>query len=181
MKQRMPLGVLSLSILWSVPALAQSGMCISQYEPVCGEDGQRYSNACVANRARTSARVGGALIRLAEVNGGNFFFWSENDLFIDEAINIVAGVSRNRLPVFNDLSAEPECSQPQLFHVDSQNMVFADASVEICDATADYIDHNLDQWLEKIDQWCPWSARIVEVRDYRKLHEKIEKRERIRR
>ena len=68
---------------------------------------------------------------------------------------------------FNDLIAGPDCTQPHVFHVDPIDMAFADSAIELCDANASYIDRHVDERLRDVDQWCPWSAEIVEVWDYR--------------
>lgn len=142
------------------------GLCPIRYEPVCGADSVRYPNTCYAKYARTQARTGGALIELA-VGDESFLFWSSNAAFIAEAVEIAAGRSPQRIPLFLGLSKLPDCSQPHRFHVDPSEMEFVDATMELCDATPGNIDNNLDEWLGTVGVWCPWDARVTKVHDAR--------------
>lgn len=140
-----------------------NAICPDIFDPVCGADGERYGNACLAGEAGTTPRTGGALIELDA--GGTYWFWSENAAFIAEAKAIVAGTSPQRVPVFNDLSAGPVCNEPHKFTVDPVDMNFADLTIELCDAAVGYIDENLDEWLAQVDQWCPWNGQIISVHE----------------
>ena len=35
-----------------------------------------------------------------------------------------------------------------------------DASAEVCDATPEYLDDNLTDWLDSLGHYCPWSAYV---------------------
>jgi hypothetical protein len=147
---------------------ARANFCPANYEPVCGENGVRYSNSCHADLAGTAPLAGGALIELFKPNvGETFFFWSTNDAFIDEAIAKANGLSPQQIPVFNNLTAGSFCSSPNTFQVDPEDMHFADMAMEICDGRASYIDENLDEWLQQVDRRCPWDGQIANVWDYR--------------
>ncbi len=37
-----------------------------------------------------------------------------------------------------------------------------DLTIEVCDGTADFVDENLDTYLE-LGNYCPWSAVVVAI------------------
>ena len=32
---------------------------------------------------------------------------------------------------------------------------------------ASFVEENLDSWLDEVGQYCPWSAQLLSVEDYR--------------
>lgn len=38
-----------------------------------------------------------------------------------------------------------------------------DASAEVCDATPQYLDDNLTEWLDSLGHYCPWSAYVSDT------------------
>ena len=46
------------------------------------------------------------------------------------------------------------------WHLEDVELV--DATIEACDGTADFVDENLDVYLE-LGNYCPWSAVVVDV------------------
>ena len=148
-------------------ASAQANFCPAVYQPVCADDGVRYSNSCQANNAGATPLDGGALIEMVDAHGVHFAFWSTNDAFIDEAIDIRDGVLPQRIPNFRDLHWGGECSDPHTFHPDPEDMGWADMTMEVCDGHLGYINENINDWMDQVDQWCPWMSYITEVWDYR--------------
>jgi len=39
--------------------------------------------------------------------------------------------------------------------------------MELCDGTPSQVEAKLDYWLETVQRFCPWSAKIVKIEDYR--------------
>jgi len=153
----------SLSLAWV--SSAQAEFCPWVYAPVCGEDGVRYSNTCWADDAGTTAREGGALIELW-VTDDTLWFWSTNDAFINEAIEIANGERPSRVPNLA-LRRGADCSQPTSFHVDSDDMEWADMAIEICDGRIVDIESDIDYWVDTVQRYCSWDAVVVSVHDYR--------------
>jgi hypothetical protein len=46
------------------------------------------------------------------------------------------------------------------WHLEDVELV--DATIEACDGTADFVDENLDTYLE-LGNYCPWSAVVVSI------------------
>jgi hypothetical protein len=57
-------------------------------------------------------------------------------------------------------------AQPQWdFHYNPDTISFADAAIEVCDATIPYVEDHLDEaggpFLPGL-YWCPWTGRLTE-------------------
>jgi len=54
------------------------------------------------------------------------------------------------------------------YHISPINVNFADNQMELCDASFEYIESNLDSWIATVGSYCPWSAfRLVKRIEYR--------------
>ena len=43
----------------------------------------------------------------------------------------------------------------------------AEVAVEVCDATPSYVEANQDYFVDVVGSYCPWSAQLVGLVDYR--------------
>ena len=39
--------------------------------------------------------------------------------------------------------------------------------IEVCDASASYVEANRDYFVETVGRYCPWSAQLIALADYR--------------
>jgi hypothetical protein len=42
----------------------------------------------------------------------------------------------------------------------------AEYAIELCDARPSYVEENVDEFVGTVGRYCPWHARLVELRDY---------------
>ncbi|MBI2435187.1 MAG: hypothetical protein HYV26_20200 [Candidatus Hydrogenedentes bacterium] len=110
-------------------------------------------------------RTGGALISF-EVAGDEIDLWITNDAFIDTAIGLL-GEGPSRVPNFLEIVAGTDCDERWSWHVDPQQVEWADFTIELCDGTPSYIEAHRDAWIQDVGQWCPWSAAVMSVDDRR--------------
>jgi len=40
----------------------------------------------------------------------------------------------------------------------------AETAIELCDALPSYVEENVDEFVEKVGRYCPWAAKVVELR-----------------
>jgi len=112
-----------------------------------------------------SALAGGALISFRIVNE-SLTVWVTNGAFIDRAKQLLATGTR-QIPIFGTLLDGRACDPQWTWHVDPQNVSFADAATEVCDGLPSYIEANKAYWLGTVGSYCPWSAVVTVVGDRR--------------
>jgi hypothetical protein len=112
-----------------------------------------------------SALSGGALVNFRIVNE-SLTVWVTNGAFIDRAKELLATGAR-QIPIFGTLLDGRACDPQWTWHVDPQNVSFADAAIELCDGLPSYIEANKTYWLETVGSFCPWSAIVAAVDDRR--------------
>ncbi|HRI70909.1 MAG TPA: hypothetical protein PK156_42035 [Polyangium sp.] len=118
-----------------------------------------------APAALCAERVNGALVTF-DIAGQTFSVWIENGAFIDEAKMLLAA-GQQKVPVFNQVIDGRDCDSDWTYHVDPNDVGFADVTIELCDGTPQYIEDNKAEWISTVKQYCPWSAKVTAVDDRR--------------
>ena len=109
-------------------------------------------------------RVQGAEITIT-ITGETFTFWSEDDAFIDEAIDHRDN-DTTRVAFFDRVIEGADCDDQWGFHVDDE-MEWADLAIELCDGRPSDVDADLDYWIGSVVSWCPWGPDVTTVDDRR--------------
>ena len=113
----------------------------------------------------TAPSTGGAIVSFRIVNE-SLATWVTDDSFIDRAKQHLAN-GTHQVPIFNKLldgrSIDPQWS----WHVDPQDVSFADAAIELCDGLPSHIEANKTYWLQTVGSYCPWSATVTAIDDRR--------------
>lgn len=55
-----------------------------------------------------------------------------------------------------------ETADPGNRHWHLEDVELVDVTIEACDGTADFVDENLDVYLD-LGNYCPWSAVVVAI------------------
>ncbi len=112
-----------------------------------------------------SARTGGAMITFG-IQSESLTVWVTNGTFIDRAKQLLT-TGGHQIPIFGTLLDGAACDPQWTWHVDPQNVSFADAAIELCDGLPSYIEANKAYWLGTVGSYCPWSAVVRGVDDRR--------------
>ena len=136
-------------------------------ENTCGNGafGEAALDATLTPGCPCSALAGGALISFRIVNE-SLTVWVTNGPFIDRAKQLLATGTR-QIPIFDTLLDGRACDPQWTWHVDPQNVSFADAAIELCDGLPSYIEANKAYWLGTVGSYCPWAAVVTSVEDRR--------------
>src|SRR5215510_1168599 len=51
-------------------------------------------------------------------------------------------------------------NKPWHWHFVEDQWHLAPVSIEVCDATPDYVEANLQEWLSRVKQYCPWASIV---------------------
>jgi hypothetical protein len=122
-------------------------------------------SADAATPGDCDTRTGGAFISFA-VGDESLRVWSTNDAFIDAAIANMASDTRQNA-VFGTILAGADCEPEHAWHLDPEDMSFADFSVEVCDGRPSDLDNDLAYWMDTVMQYCPWGPMITAIDDRR--------------
>jgi hypothetical protein len=42
----------------------------------------------------------------------------------------------------------------------------AEAAIELCGGLPSYVEENVDEFVDRVGRYCPWAAKLVELRDF---------------
>lgn len=56
---------------------------------------------------------------------------------------------------------------PWSYHFVPGELSMSDMTIELCDGNFQYLEENLDQWLQEVGNYCPWSTRSLVQKIYR--------------
>ena len=43
----------------------------------------------------------------------------------------------------------------------------AEITMELCDGLPSHVEEDIDYWVDTVGRFCPWSAKIVKIEDFR--------------
>ena len=102
-----------------------------------------------------------------EVQGERFSVFITNEDAIDQVFALSKGESEARIPSGRLLRGQVSYNKPWHWHMDSQDIVMAEVTMELCDGRPSDIENNLDYWTGTVGRFCPWSAQLVALNDFR--------------
>lgn len=117
----------------------------------------------------TEPTLRGGVLATFQVSGETFRAFVTNEDAIDDILALDAGLSDASIPN-GALLRGPGSSghnRPWSWHVDSEDIVMADATIELCDGRPSLVEANLDEWVDVVGRFCPWGAELVLVEDFR--------------
>jgi len=110
---------------------------------------------------------GGALATF-QVSGEQFHVWITNDAVIEQIFDLRDGLSTANIPngVIHEGPGPGDHNSPWLWHIDSEDIEMADATIEVCDGRPSLVDSLLEAYLA-VGRFCPWGAELVSIEDRR--------------
>jgi hypothetical protein len=114
-----------------------------------------------------AALRGGALATF-DVVGERFRVWVTSPTTIRELRRLAAGESTANIPA-GTLRRGPgraAFNAPYSWHLDPRDTGMGEVAIEVCDARPSYVEQQRDEFVDVVRSYCPWGARLVELRDY---------------
>ncbi|NTV80318.1 MAG: hypothetical protein HGA24_02725 [Candidatus Aminicenantes bacterium] len=90
-----------------------------------------------------------------------------NPQTIEDVIALWNGQSTANIPSGRVRKGRVAYNKPWSWHIDSEDIAMAEATIELCDGVPSYIEAHLDDWIATVGYFCPWSAELVALKDYR--------------
>ena len=109
----------------------------------------------------------GGVLATFDVQGERFSVFITNEETIDQVSALSKGKSEARIPSGRLLRGQVSYNKPWHWHMDSQDIVMAEVTMELCDGRPSDIENNLDYWIGTVGRFCPWSAQLVALNDFR--------------
>ena len=125
---------------------------------------QDYRLELVVNKK--PALSGGILVTF-QVIDEKYSIFITNQKTIEQVFAVQRGESRATIPSGRVVRGSVPYNQPWSWHIDSELISMAEFTIELCDGKPSQVEANLDYWVDTVQYFCPWSAKLVEIKDYR--------------
>ena len=124
--------------------------------------------ACDSDSASEDALQGGILATFS-VEGETFKVWITNAQTIHQVLDLRDGKSQANIPNGPLLAGPGESThnEPWTWHLDPDATAMAEATIEVCSGLPSFVEADLNEWINNVGQYCPWSAALVKVEDFR--------------
>jgi hypothetical protein len=109
---------------------------------------------------------GGVLVTF-DVVGEEYSTFIANKETIEQVYAVQRGESQARIPSGKLLKGSVPYNEPWSWHVDSDDIQMVEVAIELCDGTPSQVEANLDYWVNTVQRFCPWSATIQDIVDFR--------------
>ncbi len=122
---------------------------------------------CDSSTAENPLKDG--ILSTFQVGSSQFKIWVTNTTTIEEIFALRRGESQASIPIGIVLrgSGDGGHNEPWSWHIDPERVAMAEITIELCDAAPGFVESNLDAWMENVGQYCPWSAELTEIQDFR--------------
>jgi hypothetical protein len=90
-----------------------------------------------------------------------------NPQTIEQVIALWNGQSTANIPSGRVLKGRVSYNKTWSWHIDSEDITMAENTIELCDGVPSYVEAHLDDWIANVGYFCPWSAELVALKDYR--------------
>ena len=111
----------------------------------------------------------GGLLATFNVEGETFKVWTTNAQTIQQILDLRDGKSQAAIPN-GQLRAGPgpgAHNEPWSWHLAPDATAMAENTIEVCSGLPSFVEADLDEWINNVGQFCPWSATLVQVEDFR--------------
>jgi hypothetical protein len=110
----------------------------------------------------------GGVLATFEVEGERFRVWTTNTQTIHDLHQLQQGTSTANIPNGRILRGPGRArhNAPYHWHLDPQDLTMAEVAIEHCDGLPSYVEENVDEFVERVGRYCPWAAKLVELRDF---------------
>ena len=132
------------------------------------------AGVAAASPAGQDAYVGrhplaGGVLATLDVEGERFRVWITNPDAVRQVLALERGTRTASIPN-GKLRFGPGRAghnAPWHWHLDPRDIELADFTIELCDATPSYVEAHRREFVRTVGRFCPWSAQLVDVKDFR--------------
>lgn len=114
-------------------------------------------------------QLDGGVLATFQVGNERFRLWATNPDTIDTLLAIANGEQPQAIPNGPLLEGPGpgDYNEPWSWRQHPEQTEMAEVTIELCDGNPNFVEEELDYWLENVGRYCPWSAHLVELTDLR--------------
>jgi len=116
---------------------------------------------------RTPETLSGGILATFDVVGERYRIFITNEETIEQVFALQRGESQATIPSGRIVRGQVAYNQPWSWHIDPEDIHMAEMTIELCDGLPSHVEGDLDYWVDTVQRFCPWSAELVEIRDFR--------------
>lgn len=113
--------------------------------------------------------LAGGVLATFEVVDERFRIWMTNPETIQQVFDLRDGRSQASIPI-GPVRLGPgraDHNLPWSWHIDPEQVAMAEATIELCDGRPSFVEEDVEGWIASVGSYCPWSARLSSVQDFR--------------
>ena len=113
--------------------------------------------------------LAGGVLATFTVEGERFRLWVTSHGTIQQLFDLRDGRSGANIPngPLRPGPGQGAHNDPWGWHLDPAETSMAEFTIELCSGLPSFVQANLGEWLGVVGQYCPWSAELVELVDFR--------------
>lgn len=109
---------------------------------------------------------GGILVTFG-VSGEKYRVFVTDADTVRDVFAVERGESQATIPSGRLVRGAVDYNKPWGWHIDPQDIVMAEITMELCDGLPSHVEEDIDYWVDTVGRFCPWSAKIVKIEDFR--------------
>jgi hypothetical protein len=111
--------------------------------------------------------LSGGILVTFDVEGEEYRIFVKNEDTIEDILALQRGESEAAIPSGKIIGEPVFYNQPWSWHIDPVDVHMAEFTIEVCSGLPSHVENDIDYWVNTVGRFCPWSAEIVEIEDYR--------------
>lgn len=111
----------------------------------------------------------GGILATFRVEDEVFRVWITKAQTVQQVLDLRDGTGTATIPNGPLLSGpgKGDHNKPWSWHLHPEETEMAEITVEVCDGLPSFVETDLDYWINDVGRYCPWSATLVDVEDFR--------------
>ncbi len=127
----------------------------------------RVSSIMGQGSKSTPGSLKGGVLATFDVDGERFKVWVTNPQTIRQLQALQQGTGIAKIPSGRILRGPGQADHnvPWGWHLDPEDIAMAEFTIGTCDGTPSYVEEHLDEFVDTVQRYCPWNAKLVQLRD----------------
>ena len=115
----------------------------------------------------TGPKLENGVLATFRVHTEHYNIFITNPQTIEQVLALWNGQSTANIPSGRVRKGRVDYNKAWSWHIDSEDITMAENTIELCDGVPSYVEAHLDDWIATVGYFCPWSAELVALKDYR--------------